>query len=95
MQKEWSEFLMKTIQTEYITINDQEIPYYQIDNDVNGNPRYVVHFYELGVKLEDYGKIPGLTKYRAKWFGGGYVIQSYNLESDLKHCLQLVQNFYK
>lgn len=86
---------MKNPETQYITVNNEEIPYYRIDNDVNGNPRYVVHFYELGVELGDYGRIPGLTKYRAKWFGGGYVFQSYNLEKDLQYYLELVQNFYK
>lgn len=80
--------------THYIKVNGEEIPYHKIDNDLNGNPRYVVHFYELGVELADYGKIKGLVKYRAKWFGGGYVIESYNLEQDLKHYLKLVKNYY-
>jgi hypothetical protein len=82
-------------QTQYITVDGQEIAYYRIDNDFNGNPRYVVHFYELGVELADYGRIGGLTKYRARWFGGGYVIQSYNLESDLRYYINLVKEYYK
>jgi hypothetical protein len=80
---------------DYVKLNGEEIPYYRIDNDLNGNPRYVTHFLDLGVKPNDYGKIPGLSKYRGKWFGGGYVIQSYNLESDLNHYKNLVDDFYK
>lgn len=80
--------------THYIDVNGESIAYYKIDHDYYGNPRYVVHFYALGVKLEDYGKIKGLTKYRAKWFGGGYVFQSYNLESDLKYYINLVNEYY-
>lgn len=79
----------------FINVNGEEISYHRIDNDMNGNPRYVVHFLSLNIKPSDYGKIQGLTKYRAKWYGGGYVIQSYNLEDDLEYCLNLVEKFYK
>jgi hypothetical protein len=88
------ELKMKIPTQEVIKVNGEEISYYRIDNDVNGNPRYVVHFYALGVELADYGKIQGLKKYRAKWFGGGYVIQSYNLESDLEYLINKVNKFY-
>lgn len=81
--------------THYINVNGEEIAYHKIDNDRNGNPRYVVHFLSLNVKPEDYGKIRGLKKYKAKWFRGGYVIQSYNLEQDLQYYLNLVSNYYK
>jgi hypothetical protein len=80
---------------DYVKLNGEEIPYYRIDNDLNGNPRYVTHFLDLGIKPNDYGKVPGLSKYRGKWFGGGYVIQSYNLESDLNYYKNLVDDFYK
>jgi hypothetical protein len=86
--------MTKKPQANNITVNNEEITYYRIDNDINGNPRYVVHFLSLNVKLADYGKIKGLTKYRAKWFGGGYVFQSHNLESDLNYYLKLVDNYY-
>jgi hypothetical protein len=79
----------------YIYVDGREIPYHKVENDVNGNPRYVVHFLSLGVKPADYGKIKGLKIYRAKWFGGGYVIQSYNLEDDLRYLIQLVKSYYK
>lgn len=79
----------------YINVDGVEIPYHKIDHDANGNPRYVVHFLDLGVELSDYGKIAGLTKYRASWFGGGYVIQSYSLEDDLRYSIELVKDYYE
>lgn len=86
--------MMKKPNENHINVNGEEISYYRIDNDLNGNPRYVVHFLDLDVKPNDYGNIKGLSKYRAKWFGGGYVIQSYNLESDLKYYKNLVHDYY-
>lgn len=77
-----------------IKVNGEDIRAHKIDPDANGNPRYVVHFPALGIELKDYGKVPGLTKYRAKWYGGGYVFQSYNLEQDLKWALEKVAQFY-
>ena len=66
----------------------------RISNDVNGNPRYVVHFLELlndeeriaipFNKKYDYAvkkanKIGG-KKYDNKSYGGGIAFQSYNIE---------------
>jgi hypothetical protein len=65
----------------------------RINNDVNGNPRYVVHFYDLLTDLEGLNlnileryelalkkarKVGG-KMYRGKDFGGGIVFQSYNI----------------
>lgn len=62
----------------------------RINNDENGNPRYVVHFlnfitpkdqksgvdtYELAVKR---ARSIGGKKYHTKSYGGGIVFQSYN-----------------
>lgn len=62
----------------------------RINNDVNGNPRYVVSFfafitpkdqksgvdtYELAVKR---ARAIGGKKYHTKSYGGGIVFQSYN-----------------
>jgi hypothetical protein len=70
----------------YATIYGTEIPYYRIKNDNGGIGRYVVHFLSLG--LEDH-KSDKFTKkigkvYKAKKFGGGFVIQSCYLTADLK-----------
>jgi hypothetical protein len=65
----------------------------KINNDVNGNPRFVVHFLDLLNEGERQGldvlqsfdlavkkarKVGG-TKYRGRDFGGGIVFQSYNI----------------
>lgn len=56
---------------------------YRVDSDVYGNPRYVVHFLTLA---RDYGEAKyranklGGRVYRARWYGGGFVFQSYNIE---------------
>lgn len=69
------------------TEGTQEISVYRIDNDVNGNPRYLVHFLSLG--LEDYvstklTRQAGLKIYRGKQFGGGFVFQSYNINQSMQ-----------
>lgn len=78
-----------------IQVNGLEIPVTDIGYDVNGNRRFVVHFLSLGIELKDYGRINGLTKYRAKWFGGGYVFSSYNLENSLQWMLAQVDKYYE
>jgi hypothetical protein len=69
----------------------------RINNDINGNPRYVVHFYDLLNESEGEGltmlerydlavkkarKIGGKI-YRGKDFGGCMVFQSYNIEQTI------------
>jgi hypothetical protein len=69
----------------------------RINNDVNGNPRYVVHFYELLNDGEGEGlnilerfdlvvkksrKVGGKI-YRGKDFGGGIVFQSYDIQTTI------------
>ena len=74
-----------------IKINGRDVEYFKIDNDINGNPRYVIHFLEIdndyNTALNISRKIGG-KKYRANWFGGGIVIQSYSLETDLEHIIK-------
>lgn len=82
------------VSTHTITLGNEQVTAYRIHNDSNGNPRYVLHFLSLDVKTEDYGRIAGLTKYKAKWFGGGYVFQSYNIQEDLERAYELVRAFY-
>ncbi len=79
--------------TETHKVEGKEIEVFRIPNDANGNPRYVVHFRDLGVGLWDYdniNKLYGFCKYRAKWFGGGVVFQSYNIEDTLSYALDKV-----
>ena len=80
--------------TEAHTVQGKEIEVFRIPNDANGNPRYVVDFRDLGVGLWDYdniNKLYGFKKYRAKWFGGGVVFQSYNIEDTLHYALNKVK----
>ena len=80
--------------TEMHTVQGKEIEVFRIPNDNNGNPRYVVHFLDLNIKLSDYdniNKLYGFKKYRAQWFGGGVVFQSYNIEDTLNFALDKVK----
>lgn len=55
----------------------------KVNNDVNGNPRYVLHFLSL---LSDYSEAVSLAKkfdgkqYKAKWYGGGIIFTTYSLK---------------
>lgn len=70
-----------------IKVND----FTRIDNDVNGNPRYVLHFLKMvpeGCRNEDIetqyaaavhlAKAVGGRRYHTAKYGGGIVFQSYN-----------------
>lgn len=87
-----------------ITVDD----FTRINNDVNGNPRYVFHFlylisnkemwkdglyfppsYELALKR---AKQIGGKKFHNKQYGGGIVIQSYNLHDEVKRINEIISN---
>lgn len=71
----------------------------RINNDINGNPRYVVHFlnllregetgYETALKNS---RQFGGKKYHTKSYGGGIVFQSYNINDLEKSILSLTQS---
>ncbi len=73
--------------------------FYSVNNDINGNPRYVTHFHaflndnELGTGSYELAKKRanslGFKVYRGKDFGGGFVCQSYNLENDIERILDI------
>jgi len=69
----------------------------RVNNDINGNPRFVVHFYAmlnqgegegLGIlesfdlALKKARKVGGKV-YKGKDFGGGIVFQSYNIQETI------------
>lgn len=77
----------------------------RISNDVNGNPRYVIHFLEV-LNEEERTSIPfnkkyeyavkkankiGGKKYDNKSYGGGIVFQSYNIEKTYED-IQKIKN---
>lgn len=76
-------------------VTSEYITWTRIDNDINGNPRYVCHY--LAFKpyqdpMESYNSFSyeyalkvarslGGRKFHNKQYGGGIVFQSYNIES--------------
>ena len=66
----------------------------RVNNDVNGNPRYVFHFLALADDNDSINtrynnaiavakKLIGGKKFHNKQYGGGIVFQSYNVQNDL------------
>lgn len=77
-----------------VEVNGKNIEVCQIVADTYGNPRFVVHFRDLGISLEEYDNINkkyGFKKYRAQWYGGGIVFQSYNIADTLEYALDTVK----
>ena len=85
--------------------NGRDFAIWQVNNDINGNSRYVVHF--LTIPFTDDEEQPyyvnqsnhieaarqalGGKRYRAKWFGGGIVFQAY-AGKPVKHVLAAIQS---
>jgi hypothetical protein len=84
-------------------MNHHPIRFTRINNDVNGNPRYAIHFLDL-INSEENQFLPfakkyeyalkkakkiGGRKYDNKQYGGGIVFQSYNLQDLEKKILLL------
>ena len=76
------------------TTTHNTVQFTRINNDINGNPRYVCHFlhiandYQTAVKLAN--KIGG-KKFHNKQYGGGIVFQSYNI-ADTSNRIQELKN---
>lgn len=73
---------------------ENTIEFTRINNDTNGNPRYVCHFtnfFDMSINLGDietaYSKALKLAKkiggrkFHNKQYGGGIVFQSYNIKN--------------
>ena len=74
-----------------VEINGRDIEVTRIDNCVNGNPRYVIHFLSIAntyIEAINIARQIGGKKYRASWFGGGIVFSSYNVKEDLKRIIK-------
>lgn len=76
--------------------------YTRVNNDINGNPRYVFHFFSF-LKVDEPGyknfelalsraKTIGGKKYRGNDFGGGIVFQSYNIEDTIEKIKALTND---
>ena len=78
--------------------------FYRVDNDVYGNPRYVIHWLAFvrpdinGIKLKKYPEAKrkanslGFKVYKGKDFGGGFVCQSYNLENTAEQIMAISED---
>jgi hypothetical protein len=69
----------------------------RINNDTNGNPRYVVHYLQLANSYERalyLGRKLGGRKFHNKQYGGGIAFQSYNTEQLAERIAQIRQNEY-
>jgi len=77
------------------------IDFTRVNNDTNGNPRYVCHYLNFiksnEVEPNQYiiainrAKKIGGKKFHNKQYGGGIVFQSYNIESTEKDILELMK----
>lgn len=69
------------------------INFTRINNDINGNPRYVCHFLNIADNYHEAiikaHKIGG-RKYHNKSYGGGIVFQSYNIEDTAKRIKEII-----
>ena len=74
----------------YTDNKGNDIECFRVKNDVNGNPRYVMHYLDLD---NDYNKALAKSRsfggkaYRGSDFGGGIVFQSYSLPHTLKNVV--------
>jgi hypothetical protein len=84
-------------------MNHHPVRFTRINNDINGNPRYAIHFLDL-INSEENQFLPfskkyeyalkkakkiGGKKYDNKQYGGGIVFQSYNIEDLEKKIIAL------
>ena len=73
----------------------QEINFTRINNDTNGNPRYVIHFLQLADTYERalfLGRKLGGRKFHNKQYGGGIAFQSYNTQDLERKINELKEN---
>jgi hypothetical protein len=87
------------------TTTQQSIEFTRINNDVNGNPRYVCHFLNLlpdylknggdGIEIKykralKLAKAIGGKKFNNKQYGGGIAFQSHNIAETEKQIKELL-----
>jgi hypothetical protein len=89
-----------------------KIDWTRVNNDINGNPRYVCHFLNFITDNDDYDKTGvyigidnkyrlalerakkvGGKRYHTKRYGGGIVIQSYNIQEDERLIGELMREY--
>ena len=69
----------------------------RVNNDINGNPRYVIHYLQLADNYERalyLSRQLGGRKFHNKQYGGGIAFQSYNTEILAERIAQIKQAEY-
>ena len=86
---------MSNYEEKEITLRNGETVYvYKVNRDSNGNPRYVFHYLTLADTYPRACWIAnqrGARKYKAKWYGGGIVMQSYNIVEELSDIVEFAR----
>jgi hypothetical protein len=83
---------MNKCHLDYKTADQLGYDFYRVNNDVNGNPRYVIHFLAFDSDYDTAKRLAnsmGFYVYKGKNFGGGFVGQSYNLENTAEQIIDL------
>lgn len=68
------------------------VNFQRINNDVNGNPRYVIHFTVINsnyIEALILAKKIGGKKFNNKQYGGGIVFQSYSTAELLNDIMKI------
>jgi hypothetical protein len=101
--------LQKVIETTKEAVNEEEekqnrIEWTRVNNDINGNPRYVCHYVHFitdkdGYSTDNYENVAlprarklGGRKFHNKQYGGGIVFQSYNIQETERKIKELMAN---
>lgn len=69
----------------------------RINNDINGNPRFVVHYLQLADTYERalfLSRQLGGRKFHNKQYGGGIAFQSYNTDKLAERIAQIREAEY-
>ena len=81
---------MQKLETIVTLKNGKTVTAHQVNNDSYGNPRYVIHYLDIAATYSEalalIRKIGG-KMYTAKWYGGGLVFSTYNLEHTLDELM--------
>lgn len=82
---------MRNLQLSVTLSNNESINVTRVNDDIYGNPRYVIHYLDIADTYSEALRISrkiGGKMYTAKWYGGGIVFQSYTLKDDLEYLMK-------
>ena len=66
----------------------------RVNNDINWNPRYVIHYLQLADRALYLSRQLGGRKFHNKQYGGGIAFQSYNTEILAERIAQIKEAEY-